>query len=77
MRSTERCAAVDAQFEIAQRRRVAGQHMHVDAERVADHAARIAHAAFAVERVADRQRMDDVRARRLSACLRAGRQHRA
>jgi hypothetical protein len=66
--------AVDAQFEIAQRRAVAGQHMHVDAELVADHAARIAHAALGVEREADRQRMDDLAlgAQRL---LGAGGQH--
>ena len=53
-------AAVDAELEIAQRRGVGGHHMHVDAERVADHAARIADAALAVERVADRQRMHDL-----------------
>ena len=52
--------AVDAELEIAERRRVGGHHVHVDAERLAEHAARIVHAALAVERVAGRQRMQDL-----------------
>ena len=52
-------AAVEAKLEIAERRRVGGDDMHVDAEPAADHAARIGDAALAVERIADRQRMDD------------------
>ena len=74
MRSTDRCAAVDAQLEIAQRRGVAGQHMHVDAKLAADHAARIADAALAVERETGRQRMDDL-ALRLQRLLGAGGEH--
>ena len=48
--------------------------MHVDAERVADHAARIAHAALGVEREADGQRMDDL-ALGLERLLGAGAEH--
>ncbi len=66
--------AVDAEFQVAQRGGVAGQHMHVDAERVADHAARIAHAALAIEREAGRQRMHHL-ALGLQRLLGAGGEH--
>ena len=39
-------AAVDAELEIAERRRVGGDDVHVDAEALADHAARIGDAAI-------------------------------
>jgi hypothetical protein len=55
--------AVDAEFEIADRRRIGRHDMHVDAEPIAHQAARIAHTALAVERKPGRQRMDDLRAR--------------
>ena len=51
---------VDAQFEIAQRRHVRRHHMHRHAQGVADHAARIADPALAVEHVADRDRVEEV-----------------
>ena len=57
-------AAVDAELEIAERRRVGGDHVHVDAEPLAEHAARVGDAAVGVERIADRQRVDDGAARR-------------
>jgi hypothetical protein len=66
--------AVDGKLQIAHRRGVAGQHMHVDAECVADHAARIAHAAFGIEREADGQRMDHL-ALGLQRLLGAGAEH--
>ena len=50
-------AAVDRELEIGERRLVGGHDMHVDAERLAEHADRIVHAAIGVERIADRQRM--------------------
>ena len=50
-------AAVDRELEVGERRLVGGDDMHVDAERLAQHADRIVHAAIGVERVADRQRM--------------------
>ena len=57
-------AALDHQHQIARRRDVGGHHMHVDAELARQHAARIADAAHAVERIADRQRMQHDAARR-------------
>jgi hypothetical protein len=50
-------AVLDGEHEIAQRRRVRGDHMHVDADFAREHAARIAHAARVVDRVPDRQRV--------------------
>jgi hypothetical protein len=47
--------------------------MHVDAERLADHAARIAHAAFGIEGEIGWQRMDDL-ALRIERLLGAGAQ---
>src|SRR4029079_6785945 len=52
-------AAVDAKFEIAKWRRLGRDDVHVDAETLAEHAARIADAAVGVERIASRQRMND------------------
>ena len=57
MASTDKMAAFDRQHQIAHGRHVAGDHVHVDAEAGAQHAARLANAADGVERVADRQRM--------------------
>ena len=50
-------AALDRQHQVARRGDVGGDHVHVDAEARAEHAARIADAVDAVERIADRQRM--------------------
>ena len=52
----------------------ARDHMHVDAEPLADHAARIGDAALGVERKADRQRMDDL-APGVERLLAAGGEH--
>ena len=66
-------AALDHQHQVARRRDVGGHHVHVDAEFARQHAARLADAAHAVERIADRQRMqhDAAGAHRMLA---AGRQ---
>ena len=53
-------AAVDAELEIAERRASPVTTCMSTPSALADHAARVAHAAFAVEREADRQRMDDL-----------------
>ncbi len=70
----EEMAALDREHQVAGRRHVGGDDMHVDAETRRQHAARIAHAAGVVEGVADRQRMqhDAALAGRLPA---AGSQH--
>ena len=52
-------AALDRKHQIARRGDVGGGDMHVDAEPRAEHAARIADAVDAVDRVTDRQRMKD------------------
>ena len=44
-------AALDREHQVARRRDVAGHHMHIDAEVPRQHAARLADAAHAVERV--------------------------
>ncbi len=51
---------IDAELEIAQWRSICGQHMHIDAEAIAQHAERIANTAFTIKRVANRQRMNEV-----------------
>src|ERR1700690_2343419 len=50
-------ATLDRQHQIAHGRDVGGHHVHVDAEALAEHAARLADAGDGVERGADRQRM--------------------
>ena len=52
-------AALDREHQIARRGDVGGGDMHIDAEPRAEHAARIAHAVDAVDRIGDRQRMQD------------------
>ena len=53
-------AAGDAGGEVAHGAGGRGDQVQVDAEALAEHAARIAHAAAAVDRVADRDGVDDV-----------------
>ncbi len=53
-------AAIDAKLQITQRRRVCGQNMHIDAKAVAEHPERVADAAFSIERIADRKRVNEV-----------------
>ncbi|MCY1510604.1 hypothetical protein D9M68_449860 [compost metagenome] len=48
-------SAVDAEFQVLERCTLGRQHMHVDAENVAEHGERITDAAFAIEREARRQ----------------------
>ena len=55
MRSARRAAVWLRTLAVAR-----GHDMHVDAEPLADHAARIADAAAVVDREADRDRMDDL-----------------
>ena len=50
-------AALDREHQIARGGDIGGGDMHVDAEPRAEHAARIADAVDAVDRIADRQRM--------------------
>ena len=50
-------AALDRQHQIAGGGDIGRRHMHVDAEPAAEHAARIADAVGAVDRITDRQRM--------------------
>ena len=50
-------AALDGEHEIAHRGHIGGDHRHADAQRLADHAARITHAVHVVERKARRQGM--------------------
>ena len=50
-------AALDGQHQVARRPGVGGHDMHVHAKPVGQHAARLADAAHAVERIADRHRM--------------------
>ena len=49
--------AVDAEFDVLQRRLLGGHDVHVHAELVSEHAQRVADAALAVEREAGRERM--------------------
>ena len=51
--------AVDAKFEVLQRRAFDSHHMHVNAEKIAVHRQRIADTALAIQRIARRQRMQD------------------
>ncbi len=50
-------AALDREHQIAHGGDVGGDHVHVDAEAMAEHAARLADAGRGIERVADGQRM--------------------
>ena len=50
-------AALNSQHQVAHRRHVGGDHMHIDAKTVTDHAARLADTGSGVQRIADRQRM--------------------
>ena len=52
-------AAVDRKLEVARGLGIDADHVHVDAEPLPDHAERIGDAAVGIERIADRQRMDD------------------
>ena len=67
-------AALDCKHQIARRRDICRRHVHIDAEAAAQHAARIADAVGAVDRVADRQRVQHraAVAQRMPA---AGREH--
>src|SRR3546814_7292019 len=51
-------AALDAGADVAHRARRGGDDVHVDAQLVAEHAARVPDAAVAVDRIAGRDRMD-------------------
>ena len=68
-------AALDREHEVACNREIGRHQVNVGAETVPDHAARIANAAHLIERVADRQGVQDgaIRARQMLA---ANRQHR-
>src|SRR6516225_7416541 len=67
-------AALHRQHQVSHHEKVGRRDMHVDAEAPADHPARVANAARFVERVGDRQRMQE-RAAGARGVLAAGREH--